>query len=190
MLQVGEQGGFTSDNGGGGYLGVKAVSCVYDYLFLGGPYTIIADTLFEKFKIPTKYDFMDVITEKLNEGKNDTGELCRLVFKAANIGDAVALCLLDDMGIEMAKRVNGIINDLRFYGVDELDVILAGSVNVKGENPAAINRLRQDVAAKNKGRKIKFEVLQKAPVLGAVVWALEENMRTGDSFYKKVMEQP
>ena len=188
MLQIGGQGYLTGDKGGGGYLGMTAISSVYDFLFKGGDYTCMTDILFNELKINSKYDFIDTITERLNSKTINSSELCKVVFFAANMGDNLALQLLESMGSEMARSVNGIIRELKIDEAAELDIVLAGSINVKGENSAAINRFKQDVLTKNQNRKIDFKILKQPPVAGAIIWALE-GVGDRDAIYNKIVEQ-
>ena len=92
------------------------------------------------------------------------------------------------MGRENAKSVNGAISKLNFDKAEEIDIILAGSVNVRGENPTAVNTLIHDVMLKNPDRKTKFTILKYPPVAGAVIWALNEVNKNSD-YFEKVLSQ-
>ena len=97
-------------------------------------------------------------------------------FEAANKNDAVAQDLLDNMGREYARCINAVIDNLDFNREEPIEVVLAGSVFVKGINTRAIEKIRQDVSIKNGKRKIIFNVLRTPPVAGAILWALEQNV--------------
>jgi hypothetical protein len=47
-------------------------------------------------------------------------------------------------------------------------------VHVKGEHPALIDALKNRVLEGARGREIRFTLTDRPPVLGAVVWALED----------------
>ena len=64
---------------------------------------------------------------------------------------------------------------------DTLDVVLAGSIYVKGENPAAVDRLKADVLSANRDLKINFHILKQPPVMGAILWALAKTGAGQDS---------
>ena len=101
-------------------------------------------------------------------------EFGRLVFHAADQGDAVALALLDRSGREYARCVQGALNRLDFGGDSEpLDLVLAGSVFIKGSNPRTADTMLSLLKAWNPNREIHATRLCSAPVLGAVLWALE-----------------
>ena len=52
--------------------------------------------------------------------------------------------LLDYTGKNLAKSVIGAINRLDFSGENEIDVVMAGSVYVKGENPTMIKAFQEE----------------------------------------------
>lgn len=174
MFQIGGQGTLTGDAGGGGYLGALVIQSVYNYYFRGGKYTCMVDPLLKELKISSKYDFMEKVSERLENKTLNLSGLNRLVFDAANQGDPLAMEILSSVGSELARSVNGMIAELDFAGAEALDIVLAGSINVKGNNPTLVNALKQEVTEKNKNRKLNFVLLEKPPVAGAVIWALNE----------------
>ncbi len=173
MFQNGGQGAITGDKGGGTYLGTAAVSSVYRFLFKGGEYTSMKDMLFEELRVVSKYSFMEIITDGMIGGTVKISELGKVVFRAANANDAVALRVLEEIGAEYAISVNNIIKELDFRFIPYLPVILSGSVFVKGENPTSIERMQRDIIAANDGIEFRFKILEQPPVMGAVSWALE-----------------
>ncbi|NLK07490.1 MAG: hypothetical protein GX316_02180 [Firmicutes bacterium] len=187
MVQIGGQGHLTGDVGGGGNISTAAVRDVYDCLFRDGPYTIMIDMLFERLKISSKHDYMDAVTESLREPGTRT-EYAKMVFEAANQNDQVALDILQFIGRELGRSVNGTIRELEFHDVDVIDVVLAGSVNVKGSNPALVDAIKEEVILKNPTREMNFIVLHHPPVAGAVIWALE-GVYQGQDLFEKVLAQ-
>ncbi len=173
MIQIGGFGAISGDRGGGGYLGKCAVSAVYDFLYRDGSSTNMKDIIFELLNINSKSDFMNAIVDGTHSKSFRIKDFNRVVFKAANLGDRVALDILEDMGRGYARSINSAIRRLNFCKSDVLEVVLAGSIYVKGENPAAINSLKEDVILSNRNINIDFHVLEKPPVMGAVLWALE-----------------
>lgn len=169
-LQIGGTGFFFGDEGGAAHLGGMAFRCVYDYLYRCGQSTLMKEMLFDFLKINPDDDLVEIIYQK--NFCNNWVDLSRIPFEAANLGDEVALELLESTGRKSAKSVRGAIRYLDFEGVDEIDIILAGSVYVKGENPALVNAFQQDIRS-NVSRKVRFTILQVPPVTGAVLWAFE-----------------
>lgn len=188
MLQVGGQGSLTGDIGGGGYLGYKVVSTVYNELFKKDTPTIMKDILFDILNITSKHEYMEVLTEKVNERQIKIKDLCKIVFETANKGDAAALNILKEMGHENAKSINGIIQELSYSEKEPIEVVFAGSVYVKGKNSTAIDTIKQELAQWNPERQINFRILNEPPVMGAVLWALE-NYSTCEDLFEKVLSE-
>lgn len=188
IFTIGGQAEFTGEPGGGGFLGYYAIRSSYNQLFRGGKKTLMKEMLFDMFKPSTKYDFLETIREKIDSGELKVGDLSRVVFEAANQSDELALEILKYMGNEVGMSVNGIIRELEFSPDKELDIVLVGSINVKGENPTYLETLERKIISENKDRKINFTVLNKPPVAGAVVWALNRVNGSAD-LYDKVLSQ-
>ncbi len=114
--------------------------------------------------------------------------LSKLVFQAANGGDHAALKLLEHVGRETAKAVVGVSRRLDFPEDEELEIVMAGSLHVKGENPVMLKTFKDEVV-RDINRKARFRLLQEPPVAGAVIWALEElNGPIGDAVRRKVLD--
>ncbi|MCX7709971.1 MAG: hypothetical protein N2484_08980 [Clostridia bacterium] len=184
MLQIGGQGALTGDKGGGSMLGVAAISAVYNYLFRCGKSTILKELLFEDLMITSKYEFMDTITQKLNDQSIRIAEMNRYLFTAAHRNDEVACEILRDVGRELGLSVNGMIRELNFGEAERVEIVLAGSVNVKGDHPGMIDSLKEQVFRVNGTEKISFSMLAVPPVAGAVIWALEGYCSSQNLFQK------
>jgi len=188
MFQIGGLFELTGDFGGGVLLSKSAISSVYNALFKGEKNTRMTDFLFEMLHVTSKYDLMDVIIEKISNQSIKIQDFSKVVFLAANEGDEIALQILDDMGKEYAISINAVFKELNFDGCANVDIVLAGSLFVKGENPAAIIRLKDDVISENRNKKISFKILEHPPVAGAVTWALEA-VNGSSLYYDKVIRE-
>ena len=169
-LQIGGTGYFFGDEGGASHLGGMAFHCVYDDLYRCGQPTLMKDMLFDFLKISQDDDLVEAVYQK--DFCNNWADLARIPFQAANSGDATALQLLQSTGRQAAKSVRGAIRRLDFHSVAEIDIVLAGSVYVKGENPALVAAFQEEITS-NIHQKAHFTVLQVPPVTGAALWALE-----------------
>ncbi len=172
-IQIGGQGNLTGDVGGGGYLGLKVVSTVYNALFKDTGPTLMSDMLFDILGITNKYNYMEVLTEQASRGTIIIKDLGKIVFEAANKGDSKALDILQHMGSENARSINGVINELDFQDQQCIEVVLAGSIYVKGKNDTAVQTLKDKVQENNPTKEILFKVLTEPPVMGAIAWALK-----------------
>ncbi len=188
MFQIGGLGGLTGDPGGGGVLGEAAVRSVYNHLFRGGKSTRLADLLYDEVGTRSKYELMEALTGKIADSSLSLSELNKLVFKAADEGDEVAIDILRNAGREFGISVNSMIRELDFSKDGALNVVLAGSVNVKGSNPSLIDSLKREVILENPEMDINFVILTKPPVAGSIIWALSEV--SGDTrLFEKVLSQ-
>lgn len=175
VLQVGGMGAITGDLGGGAYLGEKFIQSVYNYYFRCGAETCMLDMIPEELKVESKYDFIDNAIRKIEEGSISVRELNRIIFDAANKGDNLAIKILEELGRSLANSVNGCIRELKF-DTPGLQVILSGSINTKAANPTITDTLKECVTSANRDMAIEFILLDKPPVVGAVIWALEDIM--------------
>lgn len=188
-LQIGGTGWSFGDEAGGGYIGDVVIRKVYDSIYRCGQQTIMKEMLFEKLGIDEESDFVDAVYEKVYSNKIKIADLSKIAFYTANEGDEVALELLRHSGREMAKSVIGVIRRLNFYYEEEIDIVIAGSVNLKGENPALIRMFKQEVCYGVKN-KVRFIALQVPPVAGAVLWATEElNKGKNPDIRKRVLRE-
>jgi N-acetylglucosamine kinase-like BadF-type ATPase len=174
MLQIGGVGTISADMGGGGNLGGFLVSGVYRELFRKGEATLMTPLLFEKLGITSKYDFVEKIYEKADDGSFDYHTCGRMVFEAVKQNDPVAAGILRDIAVNYAGGISCMIEELRFPPDEELCVVLAGSVFVKGEHPLLVDSLKGQVSGGNPGRRVRYNVLDVPNVAGAVIWALNK----------------
>ena len=189
-LQVGGTGWTFGDEAGGGHIGSVVIRKVYDSIYRCGQQTIMKEMLFEKLGIKKENELVNAVYEKVYSNKVKITGLSKIAFFAANQDDEVALELLRHSGKEMAKSVIGVFRKLNFSYEEEIDIVIAGSVNLKGENPALIRTFKQDVCYGVK-TKVRFIPLEVPPVAGAVLWAIEELNKKGKnlSIRKRVLRE-
>lgn len=183
MLQIGGQGILTGDRGGAGSLGGMAVTAAYNQLFKLGETTIITDMILKQLGITDKYNFLDTLTDQLASGSLSLPELNRVVFDSAENGDAKARQILSEIGEDIGNCVNGMINEL-FYNETHVEVVLAGSLNVKEKCHLIQDALISRVARQNPNVHIEYSILQHPPVSGAIIWALSRTSPEIDAFQK------
>lgn len=96
--------------------------------------------------------------------------LSKLIFEAADLGDQVAIRILDEEGAEFGNSARALIERLNMQD-DEFDVVLAGSVLSKSKSLHMINgitRVINQVAPKAKVVRVEMD-----PVVGAVMSAMD-----------------
>lgn len=188
MLQIGGVGILSADMGGGGYMGERIVSAVYCELFRRGEPTILTSYIFEKLGITSKYDYVETIQEKINDETFDIYKCSPLLFEAVNQNDRVAAGILREIADSYANGISCMIEELRFPSDEDLHIVLAGSVFVKGENPLLVDSLKTKVSKDNPGKQIKYNLLNVPNVAGAAIWALNTYNNKTD-YYEKVCAQ-
>lgn len=187
-LQVGGTGFTFGDEAGSRYIGEIVIRKVYDSIFRCGRQTAMKEMLFKELEINEEDELVEAVYEKVYTDKVKITDLSRIAFYAASQADEAALELLRRSGMEMAASVVGTINRLDFSCEEEIDVVMAGTVNVKGENPVLVETFKQEVFRQVKGR-VRFIILQAPPVAGAVLWAIEELNRSIDSEVRRKVIQ-
>nr|AGS52708.1 conserved hypothetical protein [uncultured bacterium contig00064] len=188
MLQIGGLGTLTSDKGGGRYLGERMAIAVHNELFRRGEPTIMTKLLFEKLGITSKYEYVEKLCEKIYEGSFSIYTSGPMLFNAAKQKDNVACNILREIAASYADGISCMIEELKFPKDEELYIVLAGSVFVKGEDPILVDSLKEKLSGDNPGYNLKFNLLNVPNVAGAVIWALN-SLKGNNGYYDKVCGQ-
>jgi N-acetylglucosamine kinase-like BadF-type ATPase len=188
MLQIGGVGIISADMGGGGYISERMISAVYCELFRKGEPTVMTSFLFEKLGVTSKYDYVEKMYEKIADGTFDINKCCPLVFEAVKQNDNVAAGIMLEIAASYANGISCMIEELKFPHDEELCIVLAGSVFVRGEHPILVDSLKQKISNDNPAMNIKYNLLNVPNVAGAVIWALN-SLNKKNNFYDKVCGQ-
>jgi len=188
MMQIGGVGVVSADMGGGGYMSKRVISAVYCELFRRGEPTYMTQLLFDKLGITSKYDYVEKIYEKTREGTFDIQKCNWMLFEAVKHNDRVAAVILNDTAVNYANGISCMIEEMRFPPEDELYMIFAGSVFVKGEHPMLLDTLKAKIHCDNPDYNFCYRLLDVPNVAGAVVSALK-TLHGRDGFYDKVLAQ-
>jgi N-acetylglucosamine kinase-like BadF-type ATPase len=105
-----------------------------------------------------------------------------LVFQAAEAGDQVAKDTIHWAGEELADMINGVARQLN-YGSEEFEIVMIGSTFKGG--PLLIDPMQK--AVKEKFPLAKFFRLEAPPVVGAILLAMGEDLRTNPEIRKKLV---
>ena len=190
MLQIGGVGVLSADMGGGGYLGERLLMAVYCELFRKGEPTLLTQRVFEKLGITSKYDYVEIMQEKIYNGTFDIYKAGPLIFEAVHQNDKVAANILKEIAESYSNGITCMIEELEFPKNEELHIVLAGSVFVKGEHPLLVNSLKENVTAKNPGYNLTYNLLNVPNVAGAVLWAfISHHGKSGSDYYDKICTQ-
>lgn len=191
-LQVGGIGGIVGDEAGGRYISRCAVRACYDEAYRFGEKTSITPIVMNLIGINDKYYLMDAISNRYITNKVDYNVLTIAVFDEANKGDNVAIKILKQIGENLARSAGGAVSNLNFD--NDVEVVLAGSVWVKGACPVMIDTFKEKIKEFTKKNCI-VKVLQVPPATGAIIWALEiannsfPNVEIRNKIIKSVKEE-
>jgi N-acetylglucosamine kinase-like BadF-type ATPase len=111
-----------------------------------------------------------------------------MVFEAVRQNDNVAAGILREIAASYANGSSCMIDELHFPAGEELVIVLAGSVFVKGEHPLLIDTLKEKISRDNPGRFISYNLLDVPNVAGAVVWAFNI-LCDNNNYYDKICSQ-
>lgn len=188
MLQIGGVGFVSADYGGGGMMGKIVISSVYSELFRKGEPTCMTPVLLKKLGVSDKYDFVEKVLEKLDDGSLNISACAKMLIDAVIENDKPAAKILRDIGASYAGGISCMIDEMGFDQDEDVHVVLAGSVFVKSEHPLIFDSLKEALNARNPNHRIRYKILDMPPVTGAVVWALNMLNDNGAS-YDKVCSQ-
>ncbi|HPT89448.1 MAG: N-acetylglucosamine kinase [Acholeplasmataceae bacterium] len=169
-LQVGGIGQITGDEAGGYHLSRQVVRAAFDYAYRFGKPTSLYKIVMDFLGITDKYYLMEAIsTQYLTRKKNYT-DLTIALFEEANKGDEVAIEILKSTAEQLARSAGGCVVNLDFDS--EVEVVLVGSVWVKGSCPILIQEFNRLINLYT-NKKCVIKVLEVPPATGAIIWALE-----------------
>lgn len=167
-------GGFSyqyGDYGGGGTLAIEAFRSVIRAWDGREQATRLTALVLQELGYNSVQDMLD---DYLDEDKVPPIHLAKLLFQAAAEGDQVSLEVLRKQGMELGKSAQAVIKRL---GMELLgfDVVLAGSVLVRGQGDYVIDEIRKLVA--EVAPKASVVRLNVEPVVGALWLAMEAEGR-------------
>ena len=173
MLQLAGLGSFTGDFCGGVWLAEQTFRLIYDDIYVMGDKTVMSDRAFNFFHINSREEFLNLVT-KFDVDNNDDyiKPLLDIFFEAVELGDKPAIKLLQIMAERGAMFISAMAKQMHFEG-DEIEVVLAGSLNVKLAPPLYLAILKER-AQQMSPKRLKFIDLKDAPVTGCINWILQD----------------
>ncbi len=169
MLQIGGQSVILDDVAGGYSIGRSIISLVHRELFLGGRKTILTKLLMNEIGACGREELMDKLVRSVGEKTIEIKHLAHLMYEAAAQGDGAASRFLKETGEKMAEYCLAVIEDLRLYEEDMIEIVLIGSGFLKAASDTHIAAMQDMIAIQYPN--VRFIPLAARPVLGAVLWA-------------------
>lgn len=169
-LQVGGIGAIVGDEAGGYNLSRKVVRAVYDEAYRFGEKTSLTPIVYKELGVTDKYYLMEKISDVYIAKRMDYTTFTIACFEEANKGDKVAIEILKSTAEQLARSAGGVVVNLDFK--DQVEIVLAGSVWVKGSSPVMIEEFKKLINQFTK-KDCQVIVLTVPPATGAIIWALE-----------------
>jgi N-acetylglucosamine kinase-like BadF-type ATPase len=160
-------GDYTGDFGGGHSLGVQCLGAAIRDRDGRGPRTALTTLVPRHFGLRTA-DEVAIAVHNHTLNHEGLHVLAPVLFEAASARDSVAMAILRAFGDEVAIMANALIRRLHLVRTD-VEVILGGGT-LQSNNGVLLDRVTAGVKAK--APRAQIQVLDVAPVCGAVVDAL------------------
>ncbi|OON94239.1 MAG: hypothetical protein ATN31_04080 [Candidatus Epulonipiscioides saccharophilum] len=175
QLQVGGIGDIVGDDAGGAFITRLIIRYAYSSVFRGEKKTKFTQEVLKLLGCEKDQTYLlDSISELYKKPVIHLSYI-ELLIKYAQIGDVVALKIVEHVTKETANSVVGCMNNLNFdpKDCDKVTVILAGSVWAKPKSDILRDAFKKHVNELT-NMKIEYVTLIVPPGIGAVLWALEE----------------
>ena len=182
-IQVGGIGDITGDEAGGRYISRRVVRKTYDEVMRFGKKTSLTPITLKLIGNTCEEQLMEDIAVIYNRRRVDYNVLTVACFEEANKGDEVALEILTEMADGLARSAASAVVRLDLGEVPE--VVLAGSVYVKGSCPVLVEEVKRKIDFYSQ-KKCNTFVLTVPPATGAIVWAYELATGTYPSYEKRM----
>lgn len=169
-IQVGGIGEVVGDEAGGRFIARKVIRAAFDEVMRCGIKTSLTPIVFNLLNLEKPELLMESIAEVYLTGKVDYNILTIACFEEANKQDEASLTILKTMADNLARSASGAVLHLNLPPHPE--IVLAGSVYVKGSCPVLIDEFKKKVKEYTK-KDCDIKVLTVPPATGAIIWALE-----------------
>lgn len=184
IVQVGGIGEITGDEAGGRFISRKVVRKAFDEIMRFGKKTSLTKITLDLIGNTSEEHLMEDIAYKYLTGKVDYNVLTIACFEEASKGDEVAIEILTNVADNLARSAASAV--VRLDLGDYPEVVLAGSVYVKGSCPILVNEVKRRIDFYS-NKQCNTNVLTVPPATGAIIWAYE--LATGSyPSYEKRME--
>lgn len=131
--RAGGWGFLFGDEGSGYFLGRGALQAVAQAADKRGPATVLTDRILAALNINSPQDLITTIYQSEADRNSKIARLAELVLLSAAENDAVALDLVREAGLELAKAVLAVYRQLDFGLTRAPALALGGSLLVKSE---------------------------------------------------------
>lgn len=99
-------------------------------------------------------------------------ELTLVLHEAAQAGDTLSIRLLTKVGSELGNAANSVMKRMGSFGVDDIPIVLIGSVFQKGKSSCLLRGLEETLRKEH--NRFTIEIPEMEPVFGAVLLGMDE----------------
>jgi len=163
--RVGGWGYLLGDEGSGYDVGKKGIQAVLQFVDGRGPNTLLLEMLFDLYNVRTGRELIDKIYHS-DSPKLEISRLSKLVFKAFEKKDAVAVSILREVAKQIAQSIITLDQKL-FTEEEKVAVILCGGLFA---NSSILSTLLQD-ALIDYPKRMSLVTPEFPPVVGSLVGA-------------------
>ncbi|MFS0674128.1 N-acetylglucosamine kinase [Ornithinibacillus sp. 179-J 7C1 HS] len=181
--RVGGWGYLLGDEGSGYDVGQKGIAAALRFVDGRGPNTVILDLLYEYFQVEEGRALIDNIYHSHNP-RLEISKVSRIVFKAVDLHDQVALEIINDVSKEISLSIYTLYQKLFRYD-EQVEVILCGGLF---SNQEILPGLIQE-NIKGYTNKLSFTLPELPPVAGSVIGAYIELDRSINEIVKKKLRE-
>ena len=181
-IQVGGIGDITGDEAGGRHTARVVVRKAFDEVMRFGEKTSLTPIVLDLLGNKNDETLMEDIALKYFTKQVDYNVLTKACFAEANKGDKVALDILTNMADGLARSAAAAV--VRLELGENPEVVLAGSVYVKGSCPVLVEEVKKKIDFYTK-KKCNTTVMTIPPATGAIVWAIEVATGVYPSYEKR-----
>ncbi len=173
--QVGGFGDFSGDKGGGSYIVMRGLACVYDELMKGGEKPAMTGEALRLLGASGADEYVEALSRYM-EGEDVRKErkaLSMMVHDCAGRGDAQARRILMECGREYARSVHGVLLALPALARKPVEIILVGSVFVHASCTLCRDAMEEQLRALRPELRYRIRPICTEPVAGALYWGCE-----------------
>ncbi|MBD8046729.1 MAG: ATPase [Clostridium argentinense] len=170
--RAGGWGHFCGDEGSAFWLGRKVIEIFTKEADGRLEKTPLYYILRNEFDIDNDFELLDIVINKMEMKREKVGKLAKLLYKAAEKDDKVAVEIYSQAAFELYLTIKSIIDKLNFLPEEKVLVSYSGGVFNGGKY--ILNPLKEYLSSGNKDIKLITPLLK--PVCGAALYALTIKM--------------
>jgi len=161
--------GWLADEGSGFWAGQRGFQAIFKELDGRGPKTLITKLVFKEWKLRRKEDFLKKIYSK--DSILQASSISKIIDKASEMGDKIAISIMNEAGKELAQAAITVIKKLNFQN-EKFPVVLVGRMF---RSKIIFNMAKKEI--RKIAPKTQFFQPKVEPVIGAVKLAIENLKR-------------